>query len=55
MSRPLVVTIAFIIVAILGGASSAAAAGPPFELSVTRDRLIGGSKGTLVFEWDRVE
>ena len=55
MSRPFVVTIAFIIVAVLGGTSSAAAAGPPFELSVKRDRFIGGSKGTLVFAWDRVE
>lgn len=39
----------------VGGASAAAAAGPPFELSVKRDRLVGGSRGTLVFAMDRIE
>ena len=55
MYRLFVATIATIVAAALGYASSAAAAGPPFELSVKRDRFIGGSKGTLVFAWDRVE
>lgn len=39
----------------LGWASAAAAAGPPFELPVKRDRLFGGSHGTLVFALDRIE
>lgn len=40
---------------IVGTVAAAAAAGPPFELSVQRDRLVGGSKGTLVFTTDGVE
>ena len=40
---------------ILGYVSAAAAAGPPFELAVERDRLVGGSKGTLVFAADGIE
>ena len=40
---------------ILGYVSAAAAAGPPFELAVERDRLVGGSKGTLVFTADGIE
>ena len=40
---------------IVGYASAAAAAGPPFELAVERDRLVGGSKGTLVFTADGIE
>ena len=40
---------------ILGFVVTAAAAGPPFELSVERDRLVGGSKGTLVFTTDGIE
>ena len=39
----------------VGWASAAAAAGPPFELSMKRDRLVGGSRGTLVFAMDRIE
>lgn len=39
----------------LAWTSAAAAAGPPFELSVKRDRLVGGSRGTLVFAMDRIE
>ena len=39
----------------LGYASAAVAAGPPFELAVERDRLVGGSKGTLVFTRDGIE
>jgi len=49
-----IVTIALPVI-ILGAASHAAAAGPPFELAVKRDRLVGGSRGTLVFAMDRVE
>lgn len=33
----------------------AAAAGPPFELAVKRDRLFGGSTGTLVVTADEIE
>ena len=40
---------------ILGYVSAAAAAGPPFELAVERDRLVGDSKGTLVFTADGIE
>lgn len=40
---------------ILGYVSAAAAAGPPFALTVERDRLVGGSKGTLVFTVDAIE
>jgi len=36
-------------------ASSVAASGPPFELSVKRDRLFGGSTGTLVVTADGIE
>ncbi|MBI3047811.1 MAG: hypothetical protein HYY76_05825 [Acidobacteria bacterium] len=36
-------------------ASVSAAAGPPFELSVERDRLFGGSAGTLAFTADGIE
>ena len=55
MSRRFTVIVAALVVGILGSASATAAAGPPFELSVKRDRFVGGSKGTLVFEWDRIE
>ena len=47
-------TIAAIVI-ILGHVSAAAAAGPPFELAVERDRFIGGSKGMLVFTTDGIE
>ena len=40
---------------ILGCVSAAVASGPPFELSVERDRLVGGNKGMLVFTTDGVE
>ncbi|HLG56153.1 MAG TPA: hypothetical protein VI485_12540 [Vicinamibacterales bacterium] len=52
--QPRTTTLAIVLV-ILGWASSAAAAGPPFELSVKRDRLIGGSNGTLVFGLEAIE
>ena len=39
----------------LAWAAAAAAADPPFELPVKRDRLVGGSRGTLVFAMDRIE
>ena len=47
-------TIAAVLI-ILGYVSGAAAAGPPFELAVERDRLVGGSKGTLVFTREGIE
>ncbi|MBI4484810.1 MAG: hypothetical protein HY655_02255 [Acidobacteria bacterium] len=40
---------------LLSLASLSAAAGPPFELSVKRDRLLGGSDGTLVFTTEGIE
>lgn len=40
----------------VGAAAAAAATGaPPFELSVKRDRLVGGSRGALVFTAEAVE
>lgn len=39
----------------LASASSAGAAGPPFELSVRKDQLIGSSRGTLRFTEDGVQ
>src|SRR5512138_1715781 len=54
MSRPSFTALA-IAVAIFGSASLSAAADQAFELSVKRDRLIGGSRGTLVFALDRIE
>lgn len=53
MSRSSITMLA-LAVAILGYASIAAA-GPPLELSVKREKFIGGSKGTLVFASDRIE
>ena len=41
--------------AVISMASVAAAAGPPFELSVKRDRLFGGSAGTLAFTAEGIE
>lgn len=55
MSRRFTVIVAALVVGILGSASATAAAGPPFELSVKRDRFVGASKGTLVFERDLIE
>ena len=55
MSRQLLTITIAVTLGVLGSVSSAAAAGPPFELSVKRDRLIGGSRGTLVFKLDRIE
>jgi hypothetical protein len=55
MRRQLRTTTLAVILVMLGWASSAAAAGPPFELSVKRDRLFGGSSGTLVFTADGIE
>ncbi len=40
---------------LLSLASISAAAGPPFELSVKRDRVFGGSAGTLAFTADGIE
>jgi hypothetical protein len=48
------IAIAFTLI-VLGYVASAAAAGPPFELSVKRDRLFGGSTGTLVFTAEGIE
>lgn len=50
-------TLAAIALVILGATSgvAAAAAGPPFQLSVKRDRVFGGSTGTLVFTSDGVD
>jgi hypothetical protein len=53
MYRLSITTLAVALV-ILGYASSAAA-GPPFELSVKREKLMGGSKGTLVFSAEAIE
>ena len=55
MSRQLLTTAMAVTLAVLGSLSSAAAAGPPFELSVKRDRLIGGSSGILVFTTEGIE
>lgn len=55
MPRQLLTTTIAVTLIMLGYASSAAAAGPPFELSVERDRLFGGSKGALVFTTDGIE
>lgn len=43
------------IAVLLVPASGAGAAGPPFELSVKKDRVWGASRGTLVFGQDGVE
>ena len=53
MYRLCIATIA--IAFVIFGYASSAAAGPPFELSVKRDRFIGGSKGTLVFSAEAIE
>ena len=42
-------------VMVLASASWAGAAGPPFELSVKKDQLIGASRGTLRFTEDGVQ
>jgi hypothetical protein len=56
MRRHLIATITGVAFIVLVQAYSAAAeAGPPFELSVKRDRLLGGSKGTLIFAEDTIE
>ena len=55
MRRYLHPTTLAVILVTLGWASSAAAAGPPFELSVKRDRLFGSSAGTLIFAADGIE
>ena len=55
MPRLLTVTTIAATAIILVAASRASAAGPPFELSVKRDRLFGGSRGTLVLAMDRIE
>lgn len=55
MHRLLRITAITTTLIVLGHVSSAASAGPPFELSVKRDHLIGGSKGTLVFAADAIE
>lgn len=41
--------------AIMLAAVSLTASGPPFELSVKRDRFVGSSRGTLVFGAEAVE
>ena len=48
-------TFTAIVLIVLGYASAAAAAGPPFQLSVKQDRVFGGTTGTLVFTADGVE
>lgn len=55
MQRQLCTTAMAVALIVLGYVSSAAAAGPPFELSVKRDRLFGGSTGTLVFTAEGIE
>ena len=50
--QPLIITaIAFLLVP----PSSAAAAGPPFELSVKKDQVWGASRGTLIVGQDGIE
>jgi hypothetical protein len=44
-----------VVAILLGSASGAVAAGPPFELTVARDRLIGSSRGTLRFTEEGVQ
>ena len=53
--NPLRRILATAVAAIVFGFASLAEADPPFALSVKRDGLLGGSKGTLLFEWDRIE
>ena len=55
MHRLLRTTAIAVTLIMLGYVSSVAAAGPPFELSVKRDRLFGGSTGTLVFTAEGIE
>lgn len=55
MRRHPFTTMTAVALMLLVQAYSAAAAGPPFELSVKRDRLFGGSRGTLVFAADGIE
>jgi hypothetical protein len=55
MRRQFRTTVTAIVLVLLGHVSATAAAGPPFELSVKRDRAVGGSSGTLVFTADGVE
>ena len=55
MLRQLLTTTIAVMLIALSSVSSAAAAGPPFELSVKRDRLFGASDGTLVFTADGIE
>jgi len=55
MSRQLRTTTIAVMLVMLGWASSAAAVGPPFDLSVKRDRLFGGSTGTLAFTEEGIE
>lgn len=42
-------------IALLMVAAAAQAAGPPFELTVKRDQLLGSSRGTLIFTGDGAE
>lgn len=51
------VSIGIVAMALVGLAHPgvAAAAGPPFELAVKRDRLFGGSRGTLVVAAEGIE
>ena len=55
MPRQLRTTTLAVLLVSLGWVTSAAAAGPPFELSVKRDRLFGGSTGTLAFTVEGIE
>lgn len=55
MHRLLRITAIAVTLIMLGYVPSAAAAGPPFELSVKRDRLFGGSTGALVFTAEGIE
>ncbi len=55
MRRHLFTTVAATAVLLLVQAYPAEAAGPPFDLSVKKDRFLGGSKGTLIFTTEGIE
>ena len=55
MSRHPFAVITSVIVGLLVPVSAAVAAGPPFELAVKKDELIGSSRGTLRFTEDGVQ
>lgn len=55
MNRQFSIAIVGATLMVLAQAGWAGAAGPPFELSVERDRLFGASDGTLAFTADGIE